>query len=146
MQARQQGGPMLTWDGIELPRVHPGNYKAVCVGWQGPELVRSFRRWSIRLEFRLLTEDVSVSVFFNLGTNPQKPHVGRRSKFFAAWCMANGEMPRKHQQMPPAAFTEPGLIYLVRIGDAIKDSKDALKPEAMIYSRVTEILEVERSK
>ncbi len=41
-------------------------------------------------------------------------------------------------------FLEPGLIYLVRVQDAIKDSKDELKPDALIYSRVTEILKVER--
>ena len=146
MQARQQGGPSLTWDGVELPRVQPGNYDAVCIGWQGPEWVRSFHRWSLRLEFRLLAEDVSVSAFFNLGANQQKPHIGRRSRFFAAWCMANGEMPRRGQQMALEAFTEPGLIYVVRVEDAIKDGKDALKPEALIYSRVTEILGVERQR
>ena len=51
--------PALTWQGVDLPRVPPGNYGAACVGWQGPEWVRSIRRWSLRLEFSLLSEDVS---------------------------------------------------------------------------------------
>lgn len=144
MHAPQQGNPALTWNGVELPRVHPGNYKAICTGWQGPEWVRPFRRWSVRLEFRLLTEDAAVSAFFNLGANQLKPDIGRRSRYFAAWCAANGEMPKKGERMPLDVFTEPGLLYLVRVEDATKDSKDTLKPQAMIYSRVTEILEVER--
>ncbi len=46
--------------------------------------------------------------------------------------------------MTPDTFTEPGLIYLVRVEDAVKDGKDELKPDALVYSRVTEILKVER--
>jgi hypothetical protein len=41
-------------------------------------------------------------------------------------------------------FTEAGLLYLVRVADCLKDGKDAAKPEALIYSRVTEILRIER--
>jgi hypothetical protein len=61
-------------------------------------------------------------------------------------CQANREMPRKGQQMASETFTEPGLLYLVRVYDAMKDGKDGLKPDALVYSRVTEILKVERAK
>ena|SRR5450631_1124681 len=44
-----EGGPSLMWEGADLPRVAPGDYQAACVAWQGPELVRAYRRWSIRL-------------------------------------------------------------------------------------------------
>ena len=40
-------------------------------------------------------------------------------------------------------FVEPGLVYLLRVEDALKDGKDELKPDALVYSRVTEILKVE---
>jgi hypothetical protein len=89
----------LTWQGADLPRVSPGDYQAVCVGWQGPEWVRAFRRWSLRLEFSLLTDGTLVSAFYNMGTDPAKPHVGRRSRFYEVFCLANGEPPRKGQQL-----------------------------------------------
>jgi hypothetical protein len=41
-------------------------------------------------------------------------------------------------------FTDPSLLYLVRVADCLKDGKDADKPDALIYSRVTEILKIER--
>jgi hypothetical protein len=136
--------PSLMWQGADLPRVSPGDYQAVCIGWQGPEWVRAFRRWSLRLEFSLLAERIAVSVFYNFGDDPAKPHIGRRSRFYAVWSQANGEAPRKGQQMTLETFTDPSLLYLVRVADCLKDGKDADKPDALIYSRVTEILKIER--
>jgi hypothetical protein len=136
--------PFLIWEGAELPRIVPGDYWAACIGWQGPSWVRSFRRWSLRLEFQLLAESVSVSAFFNMGVDASGPHAPRRSRFYAAWCQANGETPRKGQRMTLETFREPELLYLVHVEDATKDAKDNLKPDALIYSRVTEILKVER--
>ncbi|MDP9051231.1 MAG: hypothetical protein M3O31_11020 [Acidobacteriota bacterium] len=135
--------PTLTWQGVDLPRVPPGDYQAVCVGWQGPEWCKAFRRWSLRLEFSLLTDGTLVSAFYNMGSDVTKPHVGRRSRFYAAWCLANGEMPRKGQQMTLETFTEPGLLYVVCVEDSLKDGKDADKPEALRYSRVSDILRIE---
>jgi len=134
----------LTWQGEDLPRVSPGDYQAVCIGWQGPEWVRAFRRWSLRLEFSLMTGEGTVSAFFNMGDDAAKPRIGRRSRLYAAWSLANGEAPRKGQQMAWATFTDPSLLYLVRVADSTKDGKDTAKPDALIYSRVTEILKTER--
>ena len=72
---------------------------------------------------------VSVSAFLNLGDNPQKPHIGRRSKFYATWCMANGEIVRLRQQsrvtrnppQPAPARREPFAWLL----DADQDSSRA---------------------
>lgn len=136
--------PDLIWTGADLPHVSPGDYQAVCVDWQGPEWCVTYRRWSIRLELTLLSEGIAVSAFFNLGSNPEMPHIGRNSRFYAAWCKANGEHPRKGQQMTYSVFTEPGLLYLVRVADCVKDWKEADKPEELGYSRVTEILKIER--
>lgn len=36
---------------------------------------------------------------------------------------------KKRQQMAPEAYTELGLIYLVRVEDATKDGKDVLNPK-----------------
>jgi len=48
--------------------------------------------------------------------------------------------------MTLGTFTEPGLFYLVRVADSVKDGKDELKPDALVYSRVTEVLKVERAQ
>jgi hypothetical protein len=41
-------------------------------------------------------------------------------------------------------FTDPALLYLVRVADATKDGKAVDKPNALVYSRVTDILRIER--
>jgi hypothetical protein len=144
MASEPKESPSLTWDGPDLPRVSPGDYQAVCIGWQGPQWVRAFRRWSLRLEFSLLDDGTPVSAFFNLGSDPEKPHIGRRTRYYTVWCLANGEAPRKGQQMTPEILTEAGLVYSVRVGECLKDGKDEDKPDALVYSRVTEILKIER--
>jgi hypothetical protein len=53
MASRCDGRPRLMWEGPDIPRILAGDYQAVCVGWQGPEWCRAFRRWSVRMEFAL---------------------------------------------------------------------------------------------
>jgi hypothetical protein len=91
-----------------------------------------------------MTGEGTVSAFFNMGSDPEKPNIGRRSRFYAVWCLANGEAPRRGQRMELEAFTDPTLVYLVRVADATKDGKDEVKPDALVYSRVTEILKINR--
>jgi hypothetical protein len=90
-----------------------------------------------------LADGTHVSAFFNLGS-ARKPHIGRRSRFYAVWSQANGEAPRKGQEMTLETFTESGQLYTVRVADATKDEKQVDKPDALIYSRVTDVLRVER--
>ena len=143
-KSRKDVPPALAWQGADYPAVEPGDYQAVCTGWQGPEWVRRFRRWSLRLEFCLLAEGQCVSAFFALGNDKQKPRIGRRMRFYATWCLANGEPPRKGQRMSLETFRDAGLLYWVRVEYATKDEHDQTKPEPMIYSRVIEVLRVER--
>jgi hypothetical protein len=146
LASESKGCPGLFWQGADYPRVASGDYQAVCIGWQGPEWVRAYRRWSLRLEFSLFSENSTVSAFLNMGEDPARPHIGRRSKFYALWCQANGEMPRKGQQIALETFTEPGMLYLVRVENGLNDGKGDAKPDSLVYSRVTEILKVERSQ
>jgi hypothetical protein len=145
MEIQASACPALTWQGPDLPHIPPGNYQAACIGWQGPEWVRAYRRWSIRLEFVLLTDETVISAFYNLGNDAAEPHMGRRSRFYTLWCLANGEPPRRGQRMDPKLFVDPSLQYLVRVADAVKDGRGELKPNALIYSQVADVLNVERS-
>jgi hypothetical protein len=145
MASESQDSPRFIWQGVDLPRINPGDYKAVCSGWQGPAWLRFYKRWSLRLEFSLLDDGSLVSYFIGMGEDPKRAMPqGRRSNFYAAWTLANGEAPRKGQEMSLDAFKEPGLLYLVRVADSVKDGKDEEKPDAMRYSKVTKILNVER--
>jgi hypothetical protein len=139
-----QSGDSLVWEGIDLPRVPPGVYQAVCVAWQGPQWVRAFQRWCLRLEFSLLADGSLVSRFYNLGNDRTRKSHGRRSLFYAVWCLANGEPPHKGQKMTLDTFTEAGLIYTVRVADSVNDERGGRKPGALVYSRVTDVLRVER--
>jgi hypothetical protein len=132
----------LVWEGVDLPRITPGDYQGVCIRWQGPEFVRAFQRWSLRLEFALLEDGTLVSAFYNLGSDPARPRPGRRSRYYAAWSQANGEPPRKGQAMTPDIFTEPDILYTLQVDDAVKDEGQNRKPDALVYSRVVDILRV----
>jgi hypothetical protein len=57
--------------------------------------------------------------------------------------MANGELPRKGQQMTANTFQE-GQLYEVLVGDNSKDSEEQLKADCEVYSTVKEILSVQR--
>jgi hypothetical protein len=114
-----------------------GEYTVRAVRYQGPEWIRSYRRWSIRLEFALVHEPVSVSAFFNLGNDPNGYRVGRQSRFYKAWVIANGEHPRTGQFMDFNVFME-GQFFQVVVADLRKDSEKKDKQPAEVYSIVTQ--------
>ncbi len=137
-------GSDLVWQGETYARIPPGIYQASCTGLQGPQWVPAYQRWSLRLNFMLLDGETEVSAFLNMGSNPKRKSYGRQSKFYKAWCQANGEPPCKGQRLVFASFTEPGLLYTVRVADAVKDDHQKDKPDVLVYSKVMDILRVER--
>jgi hypothetical protein len=128
------------WGGVEYPR-HDEGVRLVCATKvQGPEWIIRFSRWSIRVEFALTDEPGVASYFMNMGSNRERPHVGRGSKYYAAWTMANGGPPVTGQQMDPAVFV--GKFFHARIADCAKDSKKQDKPDEEVYSHVSELIEL----
>jgi len=81
-------------------------------------------------------------MFLNMGKSGKVP--GSRSRFFKVWSMANGQQPRKGQEMTMDTFTEPGLIYTISVADCRTGVDQMVKAEALVYSRVTDVLRVER--
>ncbi len=132
---RQSG---LVWRGPEYPVLDSGRYTVRAVTFQGPQWVRSYMRWSLRLEFSLVTEPGSISAFFNFGNDPHQPRIGRRSRYYKAWVLANGEHPRKRQVMSPETFLD-GQFFEVDVESCNRDEHGQQKPEAELYSRVTHI-------
>jgi hypothetical protein len=93
--------------------------------------------------FALVHESVSVSAFFNLGNDPNGYQVGRQSRFYKAWVIANGEHPRKGQLMALDVFLE-GQFFQVIVDDSRKNAERKDKNSAEVYSIVTEILSASR--
>jgi hypothetical protein len=136
--------PALVWQGADRPRIPPGEYTARCVGSQGPEWVREFGRWGLRLDFVLDPEEQAVSAFYSFGEDRKEYSIGTRSKYFKDWVRANGGPPRRGQPMSPAVLVNPEIGYIVHVGDAVKDSEGEVKDDALVYSRIDKILAVKR--
>ena len=86
--------------GAEYPLIAPGTRTLLCVAakiYRHPGLPD--HPWKCQLEFSDgLDELPHLFGFLNLGTGP-KPHAGRTSRYWAAWCLANGGPPKKRQTM-----------------------------------------------
>jgi hypothetical protein len=129
------------WDGKEYPRMDPAIYLIRVHGIQGPEWVRRFSRWSVRLECHTVHELGEVSGFFNLGNDPSGPHVGRGSRYWKAWTLANEAQPQKGERMTPHVFLD--KMFRVQVEDSRKDSEGGIKSDAEVYSRITNFLSLE---
>jgi hypothetical protein len=140
---KQRAAPTPTWDGPEYARVTPGRYSAVATRVKGPTWVRRYQRWSCAIEFSLLAEDKRVCAFFNMGSDPQRPHAGPQSRYFRAWSLANGELPRHKQGLDPAVFLD-GQVFEIEVADCGTDAEGLKKADALVYSRATAILSAER--
>jgi len=134
---REQTGKhsSLLWTGADYPRLGPGKYEVRGVGWQGPDWLRAYSRWSIRVEFALTLDAQCISAFFNLESNPDHPQIGKQSRYFKAWTMANRSLPKKGEQMSPEVFLE-GQFFEVTVADSKLNSDRVEKSDAEIYSRI----------
>lgn len=144
MTTEKKMPPALVWNGPELPRIPPGEYTGRCTGFQGPEWVRTFGRWGLRLEFALDPDEQIVSAFYSLGEDRKTYKIGTRSKYFRDWVRANGGPPRHGQEMSPEIFLNPELGFTVHVSDTVKDGEGVAKDDALVYSRIDRILEVKR--
>ena len=137
---RSQTPQPPVWDGPEY-RVYPsGIYDVRVNDLQGPQWLKNYQRWSLRVECNFLTEKGDVSGFLNLGGDPERPgRPGRQSNFFKVWCMANGGPPRRGQTMDWNDLL--GKFFRVRIETAAKNGKGQSLSPAERYSKVVEFLE-----
>jgi hypothetical protein len=136
LQISEDVGPV--WDGKVYPRMDPSIYLIRVHTIQGPEWVRRFSRWSIRLECQLMYEPGEVSGFFNLGNDRSGQRAGRASRYWKAWTLANEAAPRKGERMDPRVFLD--KMFEVQIEDSQKDSEGGLKSDAEVYSRITKFV------
>jgi hypothetical protein len=143
LAASKACAPTLVWEGVEYPRMEPGRYLVRGLKVQGPQWVRAFSRWCLRVEFATVHEPGGVSAFFNLGSDRLKQYIGRQSKYFQAWTLANGGLPRKGEQMSPDVFLD-GQFFWVTVEDSSRKTDGTEKVDAEVYSRITKFHSAER--
>jgi hypothetical protein len=116
-----QSEPAIQWR--EYDRIEPGIYPAYC-RWAKLYRDPGFKRWVCLLRFDVLSDDLMrvlarVPVWMNLGER-DKPHAGRRNRYFKEWVRANGEPPARQDRLSPKVFT--GRMARVEVGDAKGDA------------------------
>lgn len=143
MDKKEARASIPIWNGADYVRVPEGRYQAIATRHQGPEWAYTFRRWTLLVEFELLSESKCVCAFYNFGENRNQPKITRQGNYFKAWAKANGELPRKSQEMSADVFLE-GQVFTVEVRDCRRDAKERDKTEAEVYSVVREIVSVAR--
>jgi hypothetical protein len=135
---QRQSGPMILPRGEteiqwrDYDRIEPGVYPAYC-RWAKHYRDPGFKRWTCLLRFDVLSDDLirvvaRVPFWMNLGER-EKPHAGRRKRYFREWVRANGEPPARSDRLSPKVFT--ARMTRIEIGDTKGDAP---------YSVVREIL------
>jgi hypothetical protein len=135
-EAREENTLDPTHDDAMYPRYPEGVYEAECVKvviYRDPQ----FRAWKACLHFSFLGTGEEVCGFYHLGSK-SKPHAGRRSEYYRAWIIANGEPPRKRQRLAVRVFRR--KVFEVRVSDVTRRHDGRTHPKAMVYSTVREIL------
>jgi hypothetical protein len=129
--------PVWTKDAYE--RISGGERLVRVIALQGPEWVRAYSRWSLRIECCTMDELGTVSAFVNLGSNRERFEFGgRKSKYYRWWCIANDAPPRKGETMHWSVFMD--KCFWASISDVENDDKGKSKPEIEIYSTITDFL------
>jgi hypothetical protein len=67
--------------------------------------------------------------------------VGRASRYFKVWTLANDAPPQNGEQMDPHVFLD--KMFRVQVEDSRKDSEGGIKSDAEVYSRITNFLSLE---
>lgn len=123
--------PEILWP--DYDRIEPGIYSAYC-RWAKHYRDQGFKRWTCLLRFDVLSDDLMrvvarVPLWMNLGER-ERPHAGRRSRYFKEWIRANGgRSPPRKDRLSPTVFTR----RMARV--EIADTKGEVP-----YSKVLKIL------
>jgi hypothetical protein len=108
--------PEIQWPAYD--RIRPAVYSAYC-RWAKTYRDPGFKRWTCLLRFDVFSDDLMqvvarVPLWMNLGSG-DKPHAGRRKRYFREWVLANGEPPKRKDRLSPRVFVR--RMVRVEIGD-----------------------------
>ena len=132
--------PEISW--TYTPRIEPGKYPAYC---RSASVYRDkqFKRWVCAVQFDVLDDSLMgvvarVTWYLNLGGR-DRPHVGRRGKYWRAWLRAAGGPPKRRDRLTPRVFE--GRQAIVTVVDTAKDHRQIAVSAEESYSVVLEVLE-----
>lgn len=130
--------PQITFHSYD--HIAPGTYQAFS---RAAKVYRDpvFKRWTCVVWFDVLDGSLinvitQLAWFLNLGTG-DKPHAGRRSNFWSAWCAGNGTVPKRGDRMTPAVFVHRHAT--VRVESVTKNHKGVTFAEPT-YSKITRVI------
>jgi|ERR1019366_8374788 hypothetical protein len=140
-QKQKHAEPKISW--TPRDRIAPGNYPAFS---HRAKIYRDpmFKRWSCAVAFSITDDSLTQTIarlawFLNLGRG-ETPHAGRRSKFWAAYCLANGGHPptRADRSLSPRIFERRQCTVEVR--DVDRDFSGLTASGESSYSVVTRVI------
>lgn len=142
----QRKNPIPVWQGQEYAKHERGERIVRVHEVQGPEWVRQFQRWSVRVGAHLMDERGEVSCFLNLGNRKEAPYVGRRSRYYKAWSLANGGPPHKGEPMSADIFLDKCFLAVIEdstLGAELGENHERKpKPAGEVYSIISELREL----
>lgn len=136
--ARRRPEPEVKWNYV--PRLVPGEYPAYC---RSAKIYRDrgFRRWVFLGLFDVMDKNLNklarLGWFMNLGSG-DKPHVTRRSNYWAAWVKANGGPPKRRDRVSSRVFVR--RYATVVVADTTRDSRQELAVRELAYSVIRDVL------
>jgi hypothetical protein len=133
-----QPEPAVTWKSYDC--IPAGTYRAFS---QSARIYRDrvFKRWQCAVAFDILNDSLLDRIaqlywFLNLGDG-EKPHAGRRGKFWSAWCAANGSPPKRVDRLSANIFIRRHATVLVV--DVLKNHEGIALTEPS-YSKVERVV------
>lgn len=126
----ERDGPICE---AEYPLIKPGRYTLLCVAakiYRHPGLPD--HPWKAQLEFKDGFGELHIFGFLHLG-NGKEMHAGRTSKYWQAWCLANGGPPGKRQVMSARVFKD--KWFECDVGTAKEGTPEAYSVVRQIFAR-----------
>lgn len=134
----QQPEPAVTWKSYD--HIAAGTYPAFC---QSARIQRDpvFKRWGCTVVFDVLSDSLLDRIaqlywFLNLGDG-EKPHAGRRGKFWSAWVLANGHPPKRVDRLSARVFVRRHATVVVV--DVMKNHEGIALSEPS-YSKIQRVI------
>jgi hypothetical protein len=141
LNGRKIGGDLEEpiFDTEDAALIPNGDYIAQCVDYEATKS-RIWNRRILRLQFKLLDGQKYSGFILSCYVNyPEK--IGRASKYFLFWCIANGGVPSRKGRMNPRVFKD--HIFKIRTRMVEKNNRQQPLPAYAHYSVIDEILELQ---
>jgi hypothetical protein len=127
--------------GAEYPLVDPGERILLCTGakiYRHPGI--QDKPWKCELRFQDGSDYLTIFHYLHLGFG-ECAHAGRKSNYWAAWCIANGGPPKKRQVMSERVFKHKWFRVVIETVNEKRKGKDREPlPADLHYSIVRKIL------